>query len=204
MMMATVQFDSEFGSAYKMEMEVFDSLTAVFAYVGYNSVTVRETALRGDCRYDFEHFFNCADIAFANFVNGADMCFGNYKHVYGRTWIDILERVNVFVFEHFCGRYIPVNNLAEKAIHFYSPNCVFTTPSIAANASGSLSGSLPPPDALSGLPPPPPPKPEIVIELEPDYDMDVLLRRLVAEHGSDLHISVGVPPVPMTNCWRRS
>lgn len=44
-------------------------------------------------------------------------------------------------------------------------------------------------------PPPPPPKPEIVIELDPDYDMDVLLRRLVAEHGSDLHISVGVPPV---------
>lgn len=44
-------------------------------------------------------------------------------------------------------------------------------------------------------PPPPPPKPETIIELDPNYDMDVLLRRLVAEHGSDLHISVGVPPV---------
>lgn len=44
-------------------------------------------------------------------------------------------------------------------------------------------------------PAPPPPPPEVVIELDESYDLDTLLRRLVSEHGSDLHLSVGVPPV---------
>ncbi|MBQ7568681.1 type IV pilus twitching motility protein PilT [bacterium] len=43
--------------------------------------------------------------------------------------------------------------------------------------------------------PAPPPPPEVVIELEDNYDLDVLLRRLVSEGGSDLHLSVGMPPI---------
>lgn len=43
--------------------------------------------------------------------------------------------------------------------------------------------------------PEPVPEPEVVIELPEDYDLDYLLKTLVNEHGSDLHLSVGVPPV---------
>ena len=44
-------------------------------------------------------------------------------------------------------------------------------------------------------PAPEPPPPPLEIFLEEGYDLDTLLRRLVAEHGSDLHLSVGMPPI---------
>lgn len=47
----------------------------------------------------------------------------------------------------------------------------------------------------AAAPPPPPPPPEVVIEIDPGYNLDDLLYRLVAEKGSDLHLSVGTPPV---------
>ncbi len=47
----------------------------------------------------------------------------------------------------------------------------------------------------SAAPAAPTPTPEARILLEEGYDLDTLLRRLVAEKGSDLHLSVGVPPV---------
>jgi len=49
-------------------------------------------------------------------------------------------------------------------------------------------------EAPAPVPEPPPPAP-LEIALEEGYRLDDLLRRLVAEKGSDLHLSVGVPPV---------
>ncbi len=51
------------------------------------------------------------------------------------------------------------------------------------------------PEAPPPAPEPEPPAPQLEIALEEGYRLDDLLRRLVSEKGSDLHLSVGVPPV---------
>jgi hypothetical protein len=107
----------EQAAAEQMQVQVVDSLAAVFAGIHDNAVAVAELFLAGNFRRSPQQMTEKRSFVFAGFGKRADVLARDYEDMHRRLRIDISESVTELVLKDRSRGDLLVNDLAKGAAH---------------------------------------------------------------------------------------